>query len=167
MRLDSGFWLKSLFGLWSAPPSSKGATMKQPIASGIGPTYTASTTLVAESPHLIERCWRVLTGNGHIVTCGIYWTHDAPGVELRVGHDDVSFFKNERVASNEVARALAMTWLLAVRERGGFDELEPANVGSDHPHPKTHANLQTHHSFGRRSAHVSMPDCEDQSPSSS
>ena len=86
--------------------------MKQEIASGIGPTYTGSTTLVAESPHLIERCWRVLTGNGHIVTCGIYWTHDAPGVELRVGHDDVSFFKNERVASNEVARALAMTWLL-------------------------------------------------------
>ena len=123
--------------------------MKRLIASVIGLISTKSTTLVVRGwqqgqrgaeasaiaraevppvPHLIERCWRVLTANGHIVTCGIYWTHDAPGVELRVGHDDVSFFKNERVASNEVARALAMTWLLAVRERGGFDELEPANV---------------------------------------
>jgi hypothetical protein len=123
--------------------------MKQLIASVIELIGTTSTTLVGRGwqqgqrgaeasaiataevppvPHLIERCWRVLTANGHIVTCGIYWTHDAPGVELRAGHDHVSFFRSERVASNEVARALAMSWLEAVRERGGFDELEPANV---------------------------------------
>ena len=102
--------------------------MKQRIASVNGLTCYSSTTLVAEDPHLIERCWRVLTAKGHIVTCGIYWTHDAPGVELRAGYDHVSFFKNERVASNQVARALAMAWLEAARERGGFDQLEPANV---------------------------------------
>ncbi len=78
----------------------------------------------------LERCWRLKTSTGRVLTCGIF--KDAHGLEVRGGCEPREFLFSQRAAEIGDARAIAEQQRLAMVEEFGPLEALPHPTPGDH-----------------------------------